>query len=169
LEDNLPDLLIIDGGAGQLSMALEAAESLNVKLDIIALAKIRAAKEEDKKSERDQVKEATFERIFVADEKQPILLEAGKPLTKLLQKIRDETHRQVINFHRRRRSKRFLTSSLSSIPGVGEVRARRLLREFSSLSEIASLGVEELSKRGKLPYRVAQSLLKSLEEKRGDK
>lgn len=134
-ENDLPDLIILDGGKGQLNIALEVFEELNiVGVDVIALAK--------EKGRHD--KGMTAEQIFLPGHENPILLKTNSPILFFLQKIRDETHRFAITFHRKRRSKKTISSVLSEIPGIGEKKQKALLTHFGSVKKIAAATEEEL-------------------------
>lgn len=110
----LPDLVLIDGGLGQLAAAMEGLRQVGrAGLPIIGLAKARGEKEE---------------RIFVPGRKNPILLAPSSPATHLLQRIRDEAHRFAITYHRKLRGKALVSSRLDAIIGVGEIRRQRLLK-----------------------------------------
>jgi excinuclease ABC subunit C len=124
----LPDLILIDGGPGQLHAAVQALDELGLSgLTVASIAK----KEE---------------LIYLyGNEDEPVRLEARSPVLHLIQQIRDETHRFAVSFHRRRRTQRTLTSVLEQIPGVGERTARRLLAHFGSLAGIRRAGLEALA------------------------
>jgi excinuclease ABC subunit C len=125
----LPDLVLIDGGLGQLHAAASALEELNVPTQPLA----SIAKKE--------------ETIYVlGSEEDPIVLDKHSPVLHLVQMIRDETHRFGVTFHRQRRSKRTLTSAIAEIPGVGEKTSKLLLRKFGSMRAIRELSVGELSR-----------------------
>jgi len=124
---NMPDLVLIDGGIGQLHAALSALDSLNIVDQPLA----SIAKRE--------------ETIFVAGrEDEPILLERRSPVLRLIQQIRDESHRFAINFHRERRGKRHLSSELTGIEGIGSRTTRKLLTHFGSLNKVRNASVDEL-------------------------
>src|SRR5205823_5216925 len=111
----LPDLILIDGGRGQLNAALAALKKLGIEeMPIAGLAKRE-------------------EEIYVPDREEPIRLERRDPALQLLQMVRDETHRFAVSSHRRRRSKRTLHSALDDLPGIGEKRRRLLIERFGSL------------------------------------
>lgn len=129
------DLLIVDGGKGQLNIALEVFQELQIAtVDVIGLTK------EDARHD----KGLTQEKIYVPHRKDPLLIDPRSPLLFLLQKIRDEAHRQAIEYHRKRRSKRTLSSSLDEIPGIGPVKKKRLLQRFGSVKAIREASREEL-------------------------
>jgi excinuclease ABC subunit C len=156
-EDDIPDLLIIDGGAGQLAMALEARDALNVSVDIVALAKERT-----KSDVRSSEIVRSQERVFLAEGGEPILLDPQDELTHFMQRVRDEVHRYVITFHRSVRGRRLLSSQLDAIGGVGTERKMRLLKAFGSIEGIKRASVEEIAKQGKMPQAIAQKVLEVL-------
>jgi excinuclease ABC subunit C len=124
----LPSLILIDGGIGQLHAAAQALESLQIINQPVA----SIAKKE--------------EILFVlGQEDEPIVLEHHSPVLHLIQQIRDETHRFAVTFHRQRRGKRQTHSALHEIPGVGPKTAQKLLKEFGSVANIQRAGVEKLS------------------------
>jgi len=123
---NLPDLILIDGGKGQLSAAVDALTALDVtSVPIAALAK----KEE---------------LLFLPGRAGPVAIDHHSPILHLVQRVRDEAHRFAITYHRSLRRKRTITSSLTQIPGVGETSARKLLRKFGSLDRLRSASREEI-------------------------
>jgi excinuclease ABC subunit C len=155
-EGDLPDLLVIDGGPGQLAKAVEARELLHAGIDIVALAKERSEAE---------VGEHKPERLYLPGESEPVPLAADSELTLFLKRIRDETHRFVITFHRARRSKRAVASVLDTIAGLGPERRGRLLRHFGSVAAIAKSAPEEVAKIGRMPLPLAAKVLKVLSSK----
>ncbi len=123
----LPDLMVIDGGKGQLNAALDAAVSLGLgALPIISLAK------------RD-------EEIFLPGRAEPLRLPRRSPSLRLLQRARDEAHRFGLAYSRKRRSQRTLTSELLNIPGVGASRRRALIERFGSLAGVRTASVAEIA------------------------
>lgn len=135
-EENLarPDLILIDGGLGQLGAALEGLKEVgHPGVPILGLAKARGDKEE---------------RVFLAGRKNPIVLKPQSPSTHLLQRIRDEAHRFAITFHRKLRGKSLIGSSLDQVIGIGEIRRNQLLSQFGSLDKLASASDEALRKAG---------------------
>jgi excinuclease ABC subunit C len=135
-EENLvlPDLILIDGGLGQLAAALEGLKEVGRQgLPILGLAKARNDKEE---------------RIFLAGRKNPIVLRPQSPSTHLLQRIRDEAHRFAITFHRKLRGKSLVGSRLDQVIGIGEIRRNQLLERFGSLDKLASASDDALREIG---------------------
>ena len=129
-----PDLILIDGGLGQLAAAMEGLKRVGAAhLPILGLAKARGEKDE---------------RIFLAGRKNPVVLKPASPATHLLQRIRDEAHRFAVTFHRKLRSRALLTSQLDQVIGIGEIRRATLLNRFHSLEGIMAASDEELRKAG---------------------
>jgi excinuclease ABC subunit C len=123
----LPDLVIVDGGKGQLAAALDAMRNLGlVSVPVAGLAKQN-------------------EELFVQDQAHPIVLPRTSQALYLVQRIRDEAHRFAITYHRKVRSKSGMESALDSVPGVGPKRKRALLRKFGSLSGVREAPVEEIA------------------------
>jgi excinuclease ABC subunit C len=139
-EHDLPDLLMVDGGKGQLGVAVEVFRELNITdVDLIGLAKMR--------TERDPFAEEVVhsaERVFLPGRMNPIILRPNSTVLFLLQRIRDEAHRFAITYHRQLRAKERLSSPLDSVPGVGPGRRKLLLRHFGSIKRLRSATVEEL-------------------------
>ena len=126
--DDLPQLIVIDGGKGQLSFAYEALSELGLigKVTLIALAE-------------------RMEEVYRVGDPYPMFIDRNSPALKVLQQIRDEAHRFGITFHRNLRSKAQVESVLRSIPGVGEKTEQRLLLRFGSVTRIAAAPVDEIA------------------------
>jgi excinuclease ABC subunit C len=122
-----PDLIVIDGGKGQLSAAYEALESIG----LANLVAVGIAKKE--------------ELLFTRDRQEPLVLAESDPALLLIQRIRDEAHRFAVTFHRKARSMRDLRSELDAIPGIGANRRRALLTTFGSLAGVRRATREELA------------------------
>jgi len=136
-EGTLPDLILVDGGKGQLNAALDVLEELGIEgPDVVGLAKARSGEEGTEKE---------FERIFLPGLDEPIILEPTSATTHLLARVRDESHRFAIMYHRKLREKRAVHSELDDIPGIGETRKKALLRHFGSVEGVKQATVEELS------------------------
>lgn len=140
-EGNLPDLLIVDGGKGQLNCALQVLEELNVTgIDVISLVKEQGRHD----------KGLTEERVFIPDQRDPIVLNKTSPILFFLQNMRDEAHRFVLAFQRKRRSKQTIRSALDDIPGIGPAKRKALLNHFGSIKKIELATEEELKAVKKL-------------------
>ena len=138
----LPDLIVIDGGKGQLSSALSVLNKLKIKdQPVIGLAK-------------------RLEEIFIPGYSDAQTLPKTSSSLKILQQIRDEAHRFAITFHRQKRKKRTLQSDLDKIAGVGPKRRNELLKKFGSIKKIKNLNVEELKELGNLPEKIAHNIFK---------
>jgi excinuclease ABC subunit C len=124
----LPDLILIDGGKGQLSSAVEALKELNLygKIPVAGIAK-------------------RLEEIYYPEDPIPLLINKKSQALKLIQHIRDEAHRFAINFHRKKRGKQLISSKLQSIQGVGSKTMERLLRTFKSVKKINEASLEDLT------------------------
>jgi len=141
-EKALPDLILIDGGRGQLNAALTALNRLGIEdITIAGLAKRE-------------------EELYVPDREEPIRLERRDPALQLLQMVRDETHRFAVSSHRRRRSKRVLHSELDDLPGIGEKRRRLLIERFGSVSGVKQASAQDLM--NVLGKKVGQTLYDEL-------
>ncbi len=140
--DEAPDLVVIDGGKGQLGQAMTVFEDLGVHhVDLIALAKAR----NDKVGFQDPEVTSSPERVFVPGRKNPIVLKSNSAELYLLERVRDEAHRFAISFHKKLRRKQTLRSSLEDVPGVGPTTRKSLLRHFGSLKKIKNASVDELA------------------------
>ncbi len=142
----MPDLVVVDGGKGQLSSAIEALRSLGLygTIPIIGIAK-------------------RLEEIYYPGDQFPVHINKKSESLKLLQQLRDEAHRFAITFHRDQRSKGALKSSLTGIKSVGEKTAWKLLKKFRSVKKIREAGVEELA--GVVGRAKAEVLHKALRAK----
>ncbi len=148
--DDLPDLIIVDGGKGQLGVALEVFKELDIaSVDLIAVAK----------DESRHDKGMTEERVFLPEHRDPILLNPRSHLLLLLQRIRDEAHRKAIEFHRKRRQKRTIRSALDDLPGIGKIKRARLLRHFGSVQRIREASKEDLEQVNGLTQKDIAMLL----------
>lgn len=141
--DDLPQLIVIDGGKGQLGMAYEALCELGIqdRLMVVGLAK-------------------RMELVIRVNDPYPLFLDRNSQALKVLMHIRDEAHRFGITFHRSLRSKSQIQSALREIKGVGEQTERRLLMRYGSVARIAAASLDDLSSM--VPRPLAESILKAL-------
>ena len=139
--ENLPDLIVIDGGLGQLNSALEIIRGAGHQVPVVGLAK-------------------QFELIFVEGSSIPVELPRDSQALKLMQRIRDEAHRFAITYHRKLRRKRNLKSELDNVAGIGQKRRMELFKKFGTLAKIKSATVEELSAVPSMTLAAAESLKK---------
>ncbi|NIR58339.1 MAG: excinuclease ABC subunit UvrC, partial [Gammaproteobacteria bacterium] len=133
-EGKIPDLLLIDGGRGQVTGAADVLEEMQVE----GVALVGVAKGPERKP--------GMETLFLSGHRQPFILPADSPALHLIQQIRDEAHRFAITGHRQRRARSRSHSPLEEIPGMGPKRRQRLLQQFGGLREVARAGVEDLAK-----------------------
>jgi excinuclease ABC subunit C len=140
----MPNLVVVDGGKGQLAAALAAIEELDLpRVAVIALAK------------RD-------EEVFVPGFPAPIALDRSSPALQLLQRIRDEAHRVALRYHRQKRSTRSMETIFETLPGVGPVRRRAIIRHFGSVERFLDASQEELEGVPGLPQKTARDLYAQL-------
>ncbi|KFE64613.1 excinuclease ABC subunit UvrC [Hyalangium minutum] len=141
-ENDLPDLLVIDGGKGQLASVHAAMKDLGVeKVDVVGLAKSR----DQEVFDRDAESARSPERVFVLGRKDPVVLPQNSAEIFMLTRMRDEAHRFAITYQQKDLRKSRVRSALEDIPGVGEVRRKTLLRHFGSLKRVQEATIEDLA------------------------
>lgn len=141
-----PDLVLIDGGKGQLSMAVEVFKELEIKdVPLIGLAK-------------------KFEEIYIPGRSNPIILPRRSSALRLLQYVRDESHRFAITFHRTLRKNAFTKSELDEIPGVGLKRKQALMLHFKNIDNIKKASVDEIASVKNIPEKVAHTIYEYMHE-----
>ncbi len=135
-----PDMVLIDGGKGQLSTAVQTLDSLGVKnQSVVALAK-------------------RLDEVFLHQKSDPLMIPKGSASLRLLQRIRDEAHRFAVEYHRKLRKKRTIKSELDQIPGVGPARRKVLLKHFGSVEKIKQARLEKLLQIEGINKRVAENV-----------
>ena len=141
----LPDLLIVDGGRGQLGVAVDVLQEFDLlaRVPVAALAKQR-------------------EEIFLPGHARPILLPGRSQGLFLVQRVRDEAHRFAVTHHRARRRRVGVASQLDGIPGVGPARRKALLKAFGSLDAIRAASIEQLAAVPGIPHKVALAIKEHL-------
>jgi len=149
-EAPVPDLLLIDGGPGQLAEAVAALKELEIEGVCVA----GVAKGADRRPGQ--------ERLFLAGDEQPRILPPDSPALHLIQRIRDEAHRFAITGHRQRRAKARTHSVLETVPGLGPRKRRELLRQFGGLQGVTRAGVDDLAKVHGIGRKLAQSIYDTL-------
>jgi excinuclease ABC subunit C len=140
-----PQLLLVDGGKGQLGVAVRVLEELGLdeEIPVASLAK-------------------RFEEVFVPGRADAIRIPRQSEALYLLQRVRDESHRFAITFHRQLRGKRMTTSALDGIPGLGETRRKRLIKELGGVRAVKQASLEDLKARSWLPDKVAEAVYEKL-------
>ncbi|MHB1000265.1 MAG: excinuclease ABC subunit UvrC [Armatimonadota bacterium] len=139
----LPDLILIDGGKGQLSAAQEGISASGYDIPIISLAK-------------------KFEEIYTTKSTKPLILPRDSRALRLLQRLRDEAHRFAVTYHKNLRDKSVKRSLLDSIPGVGDQRRKALIRKFGSVAGVRKASIEELASAPGMNKQVAQVIYDTL-------
>ena len=139
----LPDLIVVDGGKGQLNAGISVLKELGLEIPVIGLAK-------------------KYEEIYLPNQKEPIILPKNSHLLKLLQRVRDESHRFSIRLHKIQRKKRIITSVLDNIKGVGPISRNKLLNVFGSVDTIKKASLNEISQV--VGKKLASVILKELDK-----
>jgi excinuclease ABC subunit C len=146
--ERLPDLLLVDGGAGQLGVAVRAMGELGLHLPAAGLAKEN-------------------ELVYLPDKKEPAALPAHSRALHLLQRVRDEAHRFAVSYHRRLRARETRASVLDSVRGIGEQRKRKLLARFRTLSRLQEASADEIAAAAGCGLRVAEAVVERLRGAQG--
>lgn len=146
----IPDLILIDGGKGQLNIAHSVIEELGYtgELDLASIAKGRYEGESDK--------------IYIYGRKNPIVFSRNSQVLFMLMRVRDEAHRFAITFHKKLRGKKAVSSALDDVPGIGVKRKKELIKRFGSVSKIREASVEEIASVPGLSRRIAEELKERL-------
>jgi excinuclease ABC subunit C len=157
-----PDLVVVDGGKGQLNVAVRVLHELQIKtVEVVALAKGRTAGSRGARG-----KETPLEQIFLPRRKNPLLLPAQSPALLLLQRIRDEAHRFALAYHHKLRAKGDFHSVLDDIPGVGKIIRSRLLRHFGSIDKLKNASLDELRQVAQMNQKRAETLYNFFKSKK---
>lgn len=147
----LPDLILIDGGKGQLGVAKDVLNELGLNnIPVIGLAK-------------------RLEEVFIPGYSQAQNIPKTSPAVILLRRIRDEAHRFAITFHREKRGKNMVKSILDDIPGIGETRRKKLLSTFGSIQELRKHSAEEIATKAQIPLKLAKTILDILNQDKDEK
>lgn len=147
----LPDLILVDGGKGQVQAARSVLDALGLqRVPLVGLAKQQ-------------------EELFLPGEKDSIVLPEGTPALRILQAVRDEAHWFATQFNLRLRKKQLDLSTLTSIPGIGEKRARRLLQQFGSLKALAEASAEEIVRKGGVPLAAAEQVVEAIQKRNAER
>jgi excinuclease ABC subunit C len=145
-EGKMPDILLIDGGKGQLSKAISVLAELGID-DVLMIGVAKGS-----------TRKAGFETLYNAQTEAEIVLNNDSPALHLIQHIRDEAHRFAITGHKQRRDKKRKTSTLEDIPGVGAVRRRELLRHFGGIQEIQKASINDLLRVSGINQHLAEEI-----------
>jgi excinuclease ABC subunit C len=143
-----PNLVVIDGGKGQLNRVVEVMQELGISdVTTVSLAK-------------------RMEEVFVPERSDPIVIPRGSDALYLLQSIRDEAHRFALAYHRLKRNKAMTKSALDGIPGLGETRRKKLLKHFGSVKKVREATLEDLNGVVGIPHTVAEAVYEALHDRR---
>ncbi|AWV87814.1 excinuclease ABC subunit UvrC [Bradymonas sediminis] len=154
-DGDMPNLVVIDGGKGQLGQAMTVFEDLGIHdVELISLAKAR----NDKSGFQDDEITSSPERVFVPGRKNPIVLKQNSAEMYLLERLRDEAHRFAITFHKKLRRKETLHSTLDDVPGVGPKTRKNLLRHFGSLKKVKGASPAELGEVDGVGEKMAEEI-----------
>ncbi len=147
-----PDIMMVDGGKGQLNIAVSVIQSLGLEhqMQIISIAK------------KDEKKGEAQDKVYMPGRANAVSLGRGGDLLLFLQRIRDESHRFALSFHRKRRRKVFIRSELDTIPGIGKKRKALLLKHFKSIKKVRAATLEELSALPGINHKLAENVQKAL-------
>lgn len=155
----LPDLIVIDGGKGQLKVAEAVLDELGLidAIDVVGLAKARTLDSDDAGQSS-----SSPERVFLRGIKNPVVMPQNSNEIYLLVRLRDEAHRLAVTSHRKRRTKRTLHSKIDAIPGVGEVRRKALLQAFGSLKGVQAATAEQIAQVAGIGAETARRIVLAL-------
>ena len=153
-ENQLPNLIMVDGGKGQLGVATEAFQEQAIEnVDAVGIAKTRL------RARAGQIEKIKIgERIFVPGKPDPIVLPADSPELHLLQRVRDEAHRFAIRFHKELRRKKLIIDPLAGIPGVGGARKKALMAHFGDVGRIRDAAAEEIARVKGISLEIAKAI-----------
>ena len=159
-EEDLPDMIVIDGGKGQLNVVLAVMSDLGIEgVDVVGLAKSRVLEGAEGAGGSPL---RSSERVFIPGVKDPIYLKPHTDELFLMTHLRDEAHRFAIEFHRLKRRKKTIKSRLDRIPGVGQSRRRNLLRAFGSVKGVAQADVAEIGRVSGIGAQLAETIHRTL-------
>ncbi len=161
VESNLPDMILIDGGKGQLGVLTEVLRDyqLSQKIGAVGIAKSRVIS-----NVRGKAVERSEERFFLPGRKNPVNFRQGAAALYMLERLRDEAHRFAITYHRKLRNKATLRSSLEDIPGIGPARRKALLKYFGSLKKLKEASLVELQQMPGLSASLAVTLFNAFHD-----
>ena len=159
VQDGLPDLVVVDGGIGQLNAAAEIISELGLmgRFDLVSLAKSRVVS-----SMTDDAIQKSNERVFLPGRRNPVVLKQNSAALLLLAAIRNEAHRFAIEYHRKLRGKEGIASGIEKIPGIGAKRRTALLRHFGSLQRLKEASADEIAAVEEMSKVVAESVFEWL-------
>lgn len=155
--ETFPDLVVVDGGKGQLNVALSVFKDLNIKMDVIGLAKEERTFISGREIVRKKVAKSE-DRVYLPGRKDAVFLSSWPAALSLLQRLRDEAHRFAVSYHHRLKLKNDFSSVLDTIPDVGKKRKKALLKAFGSVNQIQSASLEDLQKVDGIGKELAEKI-----------
>jgi excinuclease ABC subunit C len=155
--ENLPDLVVVDGGKGQLNVALSVLRDLKIKIDFIGLAKEERVIFSSKGISKKKAAKSE-DRVYLPRRKDAVYLSAWPQAMRLLQQVRDEAHRFALSYHHQIKQTNDLRSILDDIPDVGEARRNILLKHFGSSNQVKDATLEELQKVSGIGKELAEKI-----------
>jgi excinuclease ABC subunit C len=159
--ENLPDLVVVDGGKGQLNVALSVLRDLKIKIDVIGLAKEERVIFSSKGISKKKAAKSE-DRVYLPRRKDAIYLSAWPQALRMLQQVRDEAHRFALSYHHQIKQTNDLRSILDDIPDVGEARRKMLLKHFGSSKQVEAATLEELQKVPGIGKFLAENIYNAL-------
>jgi excinuclease ABC subunit C len=162
--ENLPDLVVVDGGKGQLNVALSVVKDLKIKMDVIGLAKEERVIFSSKGISKKKAAKSE-DRVYLPRRKDAIYLSAWPQALRMLQQVRDEAHRFALSYHHQIKQKNDLRSILDDIIDVGEARRKVLLKHFGSSKQVKKATLEELQKVPGIGKELAEKIYTALRNK----
>jgi excinuclease ABC subunit C len=161
----MPDLVVIDGGKGQLNVALSVLKDLNLKMDALGLAKEERGFFAAKNKLRGRAGKSE-DRVYLPRRKDAVYLSSSPAALSLLQRVRDEAHRFAVSYHHRLKQKNDLSSILDKIPDIGSERRKILLKHFGSAKQVKSASIEELQKVRGIGKELAEKIYSYLKNEK---
>jgi excinuclease ABC subunit C len=152
-----PDLVVVDGGKGQLNVALSVLKDLKIKMDVIGLAKEERAIISGKGIIKRKVAKSE-DRVYLPGRKDAVFLSSSPHALSLLQRLRDEAHRFAVSYHHRLKQKDDFSSVLDAIPDIGSQRKKILLKTFGSVRQVQSALLEDLQKTAGIGKELAEKI-----------
>jgi excinuclease ABC subunit C len=159
--ENLPDLVVVDGGKGQLNVALLVFKELKIKIDVVGLAKEERATPSDKGVLKKRAGKSE-DRVYLPGRKDAIFLSTWPQALRVLQQVRDEAHRFALSYHHQVKQKNDMLSMLDNIPDVGEERKKILLKHFGSSRQVKEASLDELQKAQGIGKELAEKIYNAL-------
>jgi excinuclease ABC subunit C len=164
--EDLPDLIVVDGGKGQLNVALSVLKDLKIRVDVIGLAKEERAMFSGKGAIKKKTGKSE-DRVYLPRRKDAVYLSAWPQALRMLQQVRDEAHRFALGYHHQIKQKNDLRSILDDVPDIGDARRNILLKHFGSALRVKDATPEELQKVPGIGKELAEKIYSQLKNEKG--